>query len=409
MPPTDPYLLRANLTAFTGVEVQLAEASIKANKDASPFEMDALGFSLDDGATSTSWADVASATTPYPVPSAWLSAVADNTVAGTNWMTLDNNILLNSPTPLTKYAQISTTNSNFATFIQFECPLNNGSDPNNVGSATYSSRSLIINEYKETTFALLKRLTLTEDFFQFNNVYTAGTTNNVFIRSNVPEMTFSSVSSLTGPTFTTLLDIDPYDGWSQIKTDAGGAYSLGSDLGSRKIRSFTSFQNPSASQSYSKSFVVETLDNVSAPSSLALTHSNPVSTDSASISGNVKSTASQIAEFIIESTSIANGWDNSIKMTAYSQPDAVVKPQIRMTDGASPVTLSIDSLSKSDGDFSIGVDTAHTLKLDVPAGADLEIGAGALSEVISGGFEGKYLRIKIGVVFYKISLESDTA
>jgi hypothetical protein len=53
-----PFILKANDELFTGLKVQLATSELTANKGTSTFSMDAFGFTLDQGTTYTSWANV---------------------------------------------------------------------------------------------------------------------------------------------------------------------------------------------------------------------------------------------------------------------------------------------------------------------------------------------------------------
>jgi hypothetical protein len=78
---TIPYVLKAN-NAFTGLEVQLNGADLTAVKGADTFQMDALGFSLDAGSTTTTWVDVAAGSTNTTLQ-AIIPAIAPNEQATT--------------------------------------------------------------------------------------------------------------------------------------------------------------------------------------------------------------------------------------------------------------------------------------------------------------------------------------
>jgi hypothetical protein len=417
---TDNAVYSATGVEVTGTAVSssLSATQLALTTAADTFQMDATSFSLDEGATSTSWADVAAAAVPYPVPSSWLSAVVDNDTpeTGPTWLNLESNINLVDPAVPNKYAVLSTTNANTATLLTLECPLNTAPDPTNIGLATYASRSLVIDELSPAR-VVLKRATLTEDFLTMSNTYTAGTNNQIALRSSQstasglqPVFQMSSVNSVTGPTFTHSITMDGLDGLRQNRFISGSSvYGDNATFSYKRILANSQFNNTDPAASFRKYFDVGVSGVIGDAASMFLEHSNPVNNDLGRFSSNVRSTTLPAAETRLTSTKTgAGGWDNSVVTTAYNTSSGVLRTQIDLNETGSTMRLNMDGLSKpSGGNMNLSVITGNTLKLDVPAGADLEIGAGAFSSVASGGLNGNYLRIKIGGVFYKIALETD--
>jgi len=83
MPPLDPYVLKANGVAFSGLQVQLAEGELTAAKSSYNFNMDAEGFTLDNGVTNMSWDHVRIAAGHATDFQAIIPAVAGNPQATT--------------------------------------------------------------------------------------------------------------------------------------------------------------------------------------------------------------------------------------------------------------------------------------------------------------------------------------
>ena len=83
MPPLDPYVLKANAGAFSGLQVQLAEGELTAAKSSYNFNMDAEGFTLDNGVTNMSWDHVRIAAGHATDFQAIIPAVAGNPQATT--------------------------------------------------------------------------------------------------------------------------------------------------------------------------------------------------------------------------------------------------------------------------------------------------------------------------------------
>jgi hypothetical protein len=119
---------------------------------------------------------------------------------------------------------------------------------------------------------------------------------------------------------------------------------------------------------------------------------------------------------------------NTITLTALDTANTITVPQLVLSDyqnnnltattnsivinsgtvDAPSVQLNVDNITKNTGDFSVAVNTGYTLNLDIPIGADLGIGDGAITDIPPGALTNLCMRIKVGSTYYKIQLMADS-
>ena len=91
------------------------------------------------------------------------------------------------------------------------------------------------------------------------------------------------------------------------------------------------------------------------------------------------------------------------------------EPYVLKANAGKDLELHLNASSKltqnsltSNQDFSISVLEGKKLNLDIPVGATLMIGDGAVSTLQDGGFTNKWMRVLIGGTYYKVPLMNDS-
>jgi len=145
---------------------------------------------------------------------------------------------------------------------------------------------------------------------------------------------------------------------------------------------------------------------------LTLVESNPFTEDqsvfSASQRVSVGGDGVYKSNLLVTNYNASTNVTKSIGLTAIDTDGSITDPVIKVNDGSIVSSLKSQSLS-STGDLSLSVVSGNDLVLDVPTGADLKIGDGAISNVADGGLTSLWMRIKVGSTYYKIPLMADAA
>ncbi len=126
---------------------------------------------------------------------------------------------------------------------------------------------------------------------------------------------------------------------------------------------------------------------------------------------NVSVSITQNASLIVATTVYTDNLNSSVinaSSISLSDKTHITKDGIKIYGEISGEYTEIDANGiHKNGDLVISVVPEKKLTLDVPVGADLEVGLGATSNIIDGGFSGMYLRVLINGIYYKLSLLTD--
>jgi hypothetical protein len=121
---------------------------------------------------------------------------------------------------------------------------------------------------------------------------------------------------------------------------------------------------------------------------------------------NVSVSITQNASLIVATTVYTDNLN--VSSISLSDKTNITKDGIKIYGDISGEYTEIDANGiHKNGDLVISVVPEKKLTLDIPFGSDLEIGPGATSNIIDGGFSGMYLRVLINGTYYKLSLLTD--